>query len=54
MKFKELYYKVKPPCDKCPYKLGQVHTPVNPCPMCKINNYQMFDLFRKSLPGNLR
>lgn len=54
MKFNELYYKVKPPCDKCPYKLGQVHTPVNPCPTCKINNYQMFELFRKSLPGNLR
>lgn len=26
MSMKDLLYKVKPPCDKCPYKLGLVHT----------------------------
>lgn len=35
------------PCAKCPYKLGLVHTVVNPCPYCKENDYQTFERFRK-------
>lgn len=29
MSMKDLLYQVKPPCDKCPYKLGQVHVNAN-------------------------
>lgn len=37
----------RPPCVKCPYKLGLVHTVVNPCPQCKENGYQTFERFQK-------
>ena len=37
------------PCVKCPYKLGLVHTVVNPCPQCRENSYQMFERFQKEL-----
>lgn len=47
MSMKDLLYKVKPPCDKCPYKLGLVHTVANPCPQCKENGYTMFERFQK-------
>lgn len=36
-------------CKKCPYKLGLIHTLVNPCPQCIMNNYQNYDLFKKQL-----
>lgn len=45
MKITRLLYKIKPPCDKCPYTLGQVHTPLNPCPQCKVNGYETFERF---------
>lgn len=35
----------KPPCPKCPYTLGQVHTFTNPCPECKENDYRMYERF---------
>lgn len=35
----------KPPCPKCPYTLGQVHTFANPCPECKEYGYQMYERF---------
>ncbi len=44
-------YKVKPPCPKCPYKLGIIKTPVNPCPQCKLNGYQAFEQFRRQAEG---
>ena len=28
MSMKDLLYQVKPPCDKCPYKLGLVRTEI--------------------------
>ena len=37
----------KAPCPKCPYKLGIVKTLVNPCPQCRLNEYQMFEQFQK-------
>ncbi len=37
----------KKPCAKCPYKLGAVETPVNPCPQCKLNNYDACERFLK-------
>ena len=37
--------KLIPPCAKCPYKLGQIKTLVNPCPQCKKNGYGSFEIF---------
>lgn len=50
MKIKDLFYAVKPPCPKCPYTLGQVHTLVNPCPECRVNGYRTYEQFQKKLP----
>ena len=47
MKLKKLIDRVKPPCAKCPYKLGTVETPINPCPQCKLDGYQSYEWFRK-------
>jgi len=52
LKIKKMIDKIKPPCPKCPYKLGLVHTSVNPCPQCKENNYQLFEQFQKQFRGN--
>ena len=41
----------KKPCVKCPYKLGMVETPINPCPQCKLNDYQSYEWFQKQLSG---
>lgn len=51
MKIKKLIYHIKPPCPKCPYKLGLVHTVKNPCPECKANGYQMFERFKRIVSG---
>lgn len=40
------------PCPKCPYKLGLIKTVVNPCPQCKLNDYQTFEQFQKELAGD--
>lgn len=40
------------PCAKCPYKLGLVHTVVNPCPQCKENGYQTFEKFQQHASGD--
>lgn len=37
------------PCLKCPYKLGHIETVVNPCPQCKMKDYQMFEQFKRQL-----
>lgn len=47
LNMKNLASKIKPPCPKCPYKLGLVHTLVNPCPQCKANGYRMFEEFQR-------
>ncbi len=39
----------KKPCHKCPYALGLIQTIKNPCPQCKINNYQSYQWFQKHL-----
>ena len=51
MKLKKLINQIKPPCVKCPYKLRIVETPINPCPQCKLNDYQSYEWFRKQLEG---
>jgi hypothetical protein len=35
----------KKPCSKCPYKLGQIHTVMNPCPNCEMNNYSTYEVY---------
>lgn len=52
MKVREMISQLKPPCPKCPYTLGVVHTVINPCPKCKENGYQMFERFQRKLPEN--
>lgn len=42
---KELIYRIKPSCTKCPYTLGLVRTLVNPCPQCKLDGYQAYKHF---------
>ena len=37
------------PCAKCPYKLGLVQTLVNPCPQCRLNGYNMAEVFKKQI-----
>ncbi len=53
MKTKQLIRQIKPPCAKCPYKLGLVHTLTNPCPQCKENGYRMYEWFQKQLSGGI-
>ena len=52
LKLKKLIHHMNPPCAKCPYKLGLVHTVVNPCPQCKTNGYQAFERFQKQASGD--
>lgn len=48
---KKIILKKNIPCNKCPYKLGLVHSVVNPCPQCKLENYQAYDFFQKQQAG---
>lgn len=54
MKLKKIIYKLTPPCEKCPYKLGQVHTVANPCPQCKLNGYNMYEQFKEQAKGTFK
>jgi hypothetical protein len=36
---------IKPPCSKCPYKLGIIQTVRNPCLECKANGYKAYEWF---------
>lgn len=47
-----LIYRIKPPCTKCPYTLGLVHTVTNPCPRCKANGYKTFERFKREGSGS--
>ena len=40
-----LIHWVKPPCEKCPYKLGLVRTMADPCPECRANGYKAYEMF---------
>lgn len=52
---KRLLYLLKPPCPKCPYTFGQVKFVANPCPMCKMNDYQTYEMLVKGTyrPSNM-
>ena len=51
MKLMKLLYRIKPPCRKCPYKLGLVECVANPCPQCKLNNYGTYEMLIKGKDG---
>lgn len=51
MRLKELIHWDKPPCPRCPYTLGLVHTLVNPCPQCRENGYKTFEQFQSRIFG---
>lgn len=51
MKLKNLIQRIKAPCAKCPYKLGTIKAPINPCPKCKLSGYQSYEWFQKQLSG---
>lgn len=46
MEIEKIVHKIKPPCPKCPYMLGQVRTTVDPCLQCKANGYRSCELFK--------
>jgi len=52
LKLKKLIHHMNSPCAKCPYKLGLVHTVVNPCPQCNESGYQTFERFQKQALGD--
>jgi anaerobic ribonucleoside-triphosphate reductase len=41
----KLFYRFRPPCPQCPYRLGKVHTLTNPCPQCKSDDYSTYERF---------
>ena len=49
-KFKEPGRHIQPPCARCPYKLGQIQTLINPCPQCKAEGYKAFERFLRQAP----
>lgn len=54
MKCKKIIHQIIPPCSKCPYTLGQVHTVANPCPQCELNGYNMYEQFRELAKGQVK
>ncbi len=54
MEMKKMTYCIKPPCSKCPYQLGLVHTLVNPCPQCRENGYQAFEHLQQQTMAGIK
>lgn len=55
MNMRNLIHQINQPCAMCPYRLGLVHTVVNPCPQCEENGYQMYEHFQgKNTQGRNR
>ncbi len=46
MQLIDIIHPVKPPCLRCPYKLGLVQMVVCPCPQCKSSGYRMYAQFQ--------
>jgi len=42
MFIRKLIHLVKPPCYKCPVKLGRMIFCKSPCPRCKLDNYKWY------------
>ena len=51
MGIKKIIQSIKPPCPKCPYKLGRVQFVTNPCSVCKDSGYQTYYMLTE---GNCR
>ena len=49
MKTIKFLFRKRVPCKKCPYKLGQIRTPINPCPQCELSGYKTYEEFNKQL-----
>ncbi len=49
MNLKKLLSQIHPPCVRCPYQQGLVHTLVSPCPPCIKNGCRTFERFQKEL-----
>lgn len=47
MNIEKLVYKLRPPCPKCPYTLGQIYLIKSPCPMCKLDGYKTYERLRR-------
>jgi hypothetical protein len=41
----KLIHRIKPPCQKCPYRLGQIQTYANPCVECKAGGFKIYEQF---------
>ena len=42
---------VRPPCARCPYRLGLVKFVQSPCPACRMDGYRMFDILTRGQSG---
>lgn len=47
MKLKNILYRLKLPCAKCPYRLGLAQAIASPCPWCKLSGYEAFEMFQQ-------
>ena len=42
---------VRPPCARCPYRLGLVKFVQSPCSACRMNGYCMYDVLTRGQSG---
>lgn len=42
---------VRPPCARCPYRLGLVKFVQSPCPACRMDSYRMYDVLTRGQDG---
>ena len=42
---------VRPPCARCPYRLGLVKFVQSPCPACRMDGYRTFDVLMRGQRG---
>ena len=51
---RSVFRTVRPPCVRCPYRLGLVMFVQSPCPACRMDGYRMYDVLthdRLAFPG---
>lgn len=51
---RSVFRTVRPPCVRCPYRLGLVVFVQSPCPACRMDGYRMYDVLthdRLVFPG---
>ena len=41
---RSVFRTVRPPCVRCPYRLGLVVFVQSPCPACRMDGYRMYDV----------